>query len=371
MAVVKDIIDLMESIAPQQLAEEWDNSGLQCGDVSWPVKHIVVALDPSPSVVNAACDKKADLLITHHPLMFNPLKNIILNTTIGKIINLSVCRKLAIFTAHTNLDCVCGGLNDVFAEKIGLKNLRLLNSVNTSDDYKIVVYVPADSYQKVLSAVLETKAGIIDDYTCCTFRHGGTGTFKPGKVSNPVIGKVNKINEVNEVKIETRVRKKYLKNVIDQIRRHHPYEAMAYDIYPLYDIENQNGIGRLGELESPMTLDRLSGEIKTRFGLKMVKVAGQLDMLVKKVAICTGSGSGLMKHFFASDADVFISGDLKFHDARDAENQSRGLIDIGHFASEELMIDMIKGRLGKMIKDNGLNVKVEALRQEEDPYLYL
>jgi dinuclear metal center YbgI/SA1388 family protein len=371
VAVVKDIIDMMESIAPQQLAEGWDNSGLQCGDLNWPVNHIVVALDPSPSVVKAACDKKADLLITHHPLLFSPLKKIVLNSPVGKIIHASVCQKLAIFTAHTNLDSVCGGLNDVFAEKIGLKNLRLLASADSSDEYKLVVYVPAKSSQQVLNAVLETKAGIIDTYTCCTFRHNGIGTFKPGDESNPAIGKANKINEVDEVKIETRVSKKHLNKVIDHIRHHHPYETMAYDIYPLFDIEHDNGIGRIGELESPMSLGELSGELKKRFQLNTLKVAGSLDMRVKKAAICTGSGSSLMKQFFASDADVFISGDLKFHDARDAESQSRGLIDIGHFASEELMIGMIKERLFKIIKGKGLNVAVEAMRQEEDPYLYL
>jgi len=272
MADVKDIMGLMEDIAPGHLAEDWDNSGLQCGDRNWPVKHVLVALDPSPSVVASACKKNADLLITHHPLIFKPLKKLILDTPIGRIIDLSVRHRLAIFSAHTNLDSVKGGLNDFFAEKIGLKNLSFL---------------------------------------------------------------------------------------------------VSGDIHPLLPVESHHGIGRVGELETPSSFAAFSEKIKTEFGLSSLKVSGPLDMTVKKIAVCTGSGSGLMKQFFATDADVYISGDLKFHDAKDSEINHRGLIDVGHFASEALMIDLIAGQLDKMIKKNSLGVRVEALNEEEDPFQYL
>lgn len=373
MSSVKDIIDLMELIAPQHLAEEWDNSGLQCGDPDWPVKQIVVALDPSPAVVDEACQKKADLLITHHPLVFNPLKKILLNTPVGRIIKTSISQKIAVFSAHTNLDSVKGGLNDVFAEKIGMKNLRLLHPepYKGDEEYKLVVYAPKDSYDSVLSDLLETDAGIIDNYSCCTFRGDGIGTFKPGKESQPVYGKPDQINHVNEVRIETRVIKSSLSKVIDHIRQRHPYETMACDIYPLYTGDRQNGIGRIGELEAPMDLRTLSEKVKTIFQIDTLKVSGRMDMPVRKAAVCTGSGSSLLKNFLNSDADVFISGDLKFHDARDSEVHSRGLIDVGHFASEKLMIDLVAGNLKRLIRDSGLDVQVEALRQEEDPYQYL
>ncbi len=272
MSVVNDIIAVMEDLAPRHLAEDWDNSGLQCGDRNWPVNHVVVALDPSLSVVQAACKKNADLLITHHPLIFKPLKNLILDTPLGEILNLSVRHHLAIFSAHTNLDSVKGGLNDLFAEKIGLKNLTLL----TSDD-----------------------------------------------------------------------------------------------IYPLHSVESNQGIGRVGELENPIDLAAFSEQIKFKFGLSTVKVSGALDMIVKKIAVCTGSGSGLMHQFFETDADVFITGDLKFHDAKDAEMNQRGLIDVGHFASEVLMIDLVAGWLDVMIREKGLDVRVEALKEEDDPFQYL
>ncbi len=271
MTVVKDIIALMENIAPGHLAESWDNSGLQSGDRNWAVKNVLVALDPSLSVVKSACQKNADLLITHHPLIFKPLKSLVLDTPLGEIIELSVRHRLAIFSAHTNLDSVKGGLNDFFADKIGLKNL----SVFVSDDMD-----------------------------------------------------------------------------------------------PMHPVDYPHGIGRVGELQTPSSLAAFSEKIKSEFGLSALKVSGPLDMTVKKIAVCTGSGSGLMKQFFATDADVYITGDLKFHDAKDAEINHRGLIDIGHFVSESIMIDLITDRLNAQVKENGLDISVEALNEEEDPFQY-
>jgi len=271
MTVVNDIIALMETVAPQSLAESWDNSGLQCGDRTWPVKHIVVALDPSLSVVKTACEKKADLLITHHPLIFRAIKNIVLDSPVGEIIDLSIRNRLAIFSAHTNLDSVNGGLNDLFAEKLGLENCRFLE--------------PA-----------------IENADTVTGRHG---------------------------------------------------------------------LGRVGELSSPVNLGDLAETIKTIFGLTTLKISGPLLMPIKKLAVCTGSGSGLMKQFLSTDAQVYVSGDLKFHDAKDAETHRRALIDVGHFASEQLMIALIARRLSDRFKETGLNVIVEELRIETDPFQYV
>jgi len=271
MANVNDMIALMESVAPLRLAESWDNSGLQCGDRTWPVKHVAVALDPSLAVVQAACEKKADMLITHHPLIFRAIKNIVLDSPVGEIISLSVRNQLAIFSSHTNLDSVKGGLNDLFAEKLGLQN-------------------------------------------CCFLEPAASSQEGP---------------------------------------------------------ENPHGMGRVGELSKPATLGILAETIKTTFGLNSLKISGHLFIPVKKIAVCTGSGSGLMKQFFSTDADVYVSGDLKFHDAKDAETHHRGLIDVGHFASEQIMIDLVARQLAGRIKEKGLDVTVEALQVEADPFQYV
>lgn len=271
MTTVGDIIALMETVAPQGLAESWDNSGLQCGDRTWPVRRVAVALDPSLAVIKAACESQADLLITHHPLIFRAIKNIVLDSPLGAIIELSVRHRLAVFSAHTNLDSVRGGLNDLFAEKLGLTGSRFLE--------------PAAD---------------------------GNGAATPS-----------------------------------------------------------HGLGRVGSLAAPMTLTSLAEMIKTAFGLSVLKVSGPLALPVNRVAVCTGSGSGLMTQFLASDAEVYVSGDLKFHDAKDAEANGRALIDVGHFASEQLMIALIAGRLKDRFKEQGLTITVEALRVETDPFQYV
>jgi GTP cyclohydrolase I len=262
MIRVSDIIAMMERIAPASLAEPWDNPGLQLGNRNQAVERVMISLDPTPEVVKGACDRGVDLLITHHPLIFHALKQIDLNTPVGKMIGFAIQHSLAVFSAHTNLDSVSGGLNDVFAERLGLKEIT--------------------------------------------------------------------------------------------------------DLCPSSD-----GLGRIGRLDRPMDLGGLSRDVKAKLGLDRVMVSGAFDLSVEQVAVCTGSGSSLMESFFQSDAQVFISGDLKYHDARDAEMQGRGLIDIGHFASERFMAEMVRDRLKAMLAETDHAVTVEAWTQDSDPFRYL
>ncbi len=266
-ANVADIITMMDTIAPPDLAENWDNVGLQVGLTEWNVHKIWIALDPAPQVMAAACDSDVDLIVTHHPLIFKPLKSIDLNTAVGSIIRRAIQNKIAIFTAHTNLDAVSGGVNDVLAARIGLKN----------------------------TSILEETAG-----------------------------------EKNS--------------------------------------ESRRGLGRIGELEEEMSLKDFSGIVREKLGLENIRIAGNPDLRVFKAAVCGGSGSGLMNHFFSSGAQVYISGDLGYHNARDVESANLGLIDIGHFASEHLIIDTVVKRLRKMTVDNRMDIGVEACMIEQDPF---
>jgi len=266
-ANVADIITMMDTIAPPDLAENWDNVGLQVGLTEWNVHKIWIALAPAPQVMAAACDSDVDLIVTHHPLIFKPLKSIDLNTAVGSIIRRAIQNKIAIFTAHTNLDAVSGGVNDVLAARIGLKN----------------------------TSILEETAG--------------------GKNS-----------------------------------------------------ESRRGLGRIGELEEEMSLKDFSGIVREKLGLENIRIAGNPDLRVFKAAVCGGSGSGLMNHFFSSGAQVYISGDLGYHNARDVESANLGLIDIGHFASEHLIIDTVVKRLRKMTVDNKMDIGVEACMIEQDPF---
>ncbi|NNL43398.1 MAG: Nif3-like dinuclear metal center hexameric protein [Desulfobacterales bacterium] len=369
LATVADIISVMETFAPSNLAEEWDNVGLQVGQKNWPVKKIWVALDPAFDVVKNACQNDIDLLLTHHPLIFKPLYSINFNTSTGSIIRMAAQHQLAIFSSHTNLDIVTQGLNDVLAEAIGLKKLKVLGK-SVKDDYiKLVLYVPEGYENNILDAIFQTKAGIIGEYSACTFRNKGEATFRPGPTATPFIGRTGDINDANEIRIETVVQKNDLSDVIEFVKSHHPYETMAYDVYPLLTHKNRNGIGRIGELDEKTDLKSLALAIKKKLQLKHVKLCGNHKLTVERAAVCAGSGSGMMKHFLSSGAQAYISGDLKYHDAKDTQAANLGIIDIGHFASEHLIVDVIAKRLEKMLLEAGKNIKVETYRLEEDPFI--
>jgi dinuclear metal center YbgI/SA1388 family protein len=285
VATVADIIEVMETMAPLRLAEEWDNVGLQVGQLDWPVRRIWVALDPLDNVVDGACRNGVDLLITHHPLIFNPLRCINFDTPVGSIIHAAAGHQLAIFAAHTNFDSAAGGINDVLALRIGLADLKVL-------------------------------------------KRGGLPDEDSAAECDPLVP-------------------------------------------PAADYMQKQGLGRVGELEETIELLPFALSIKEKLGLKYIKVAGKPDLPVRRVAVCSGSGSSLMKDFYSSGAQVFISGDLRYHDAREVEALNLGLIDMGHFASEYLVVEVLAKRLDKILAADGKDIKVEACRLEIDPFLIL
>ncbi|QTA81989.1 Dinuclear metal center protein, YbgI/SA1388 family [Desulfonema limicola] len=376
---IADMAEIMADIAPPCLAEQWDNSGLQVGQMDWPVKNVQIALDPLPEVVGSIC-READLLITHHPLIFKPLKTIDLRSPLGSVIDKAVRHKLGIFSAHTNLDSSAHGINDYLAQKIGLRQLRVLGHEYKESLYKLSVYVPVEKEHDVLNALFETPAGTIGNYTCCSFRNYGTGTFRPGKAATPYSGEINAVSQTQEVRIEAQVLKKDIDLVIRYLRKHHPYETMAYDIFPLdtpspdqnnLHQDKKQGLGRVGILDTPTDLKSFALKIKHLLGIQNLKFAGRPDLAINTAALCSGSGSSLMKQFFSSGAQVYISGDLHYHDARDVESAGLGLIDIGHFASEHLMVDVLANRLKEIITERNMKVQIEAFKHEKDPFVYL
>lgn len=375
VTTVADIISAMEAVAPSRLAEEWDNVGLQVGRTDWPVRKIWIALDPLYQVVDAACKNEVDLLITHHPLIFQPLKSIDFNTMVGSVIQRAASSRLALFAAHTNLDIAADGINDILASRIGLTDLKTLKKVKIAEQYKLIVYVPVEYEHKILTSLFKTNAGEIGSYTCCSFRNSGKGTFRPAASSKPFIGKADEVSHVDEIRIETIVRKDDLQSVIECVKKEHPYETMAYDVYPLATIEtlstDNQGLGRVGTLEKTMALLPFAKIIKRRLRLESVKVAGNPDLQVVQAAVCSGSGSGLMGAFISSGAQVYISGDMRYHDAREAEAANLGLIDIGHFASEHLVVESLAERLQKIFAAKRMDVKVEACELENDPFMVL
>ncbi len=264
--VVADIIALMDRLAPPHLAETWDNSGLQVGDPSWPVKKVWVALDPLPEVVERACAAEVDLLITHHPLIMTPFKSLDLSQYPGPIITRAIASRMALFCAHTNFDSVSEGLNDILCNRIGLTDVKPME---------------------------ENEDGVLE------------------------------------------------------------------------------GIGRIGTLPSAQPLEAFARMVKKSLGLNWLRCVGDPHMEVQKAAVCTGSGGSLMELFFATDADVYVTGDLKYHNARDAEAAGRALLDIGHFPSEHLMVEPLARRLQALMGEADAHVAVEACDFENDPFVLI
>jgi len=372
-ATVADIIQVMEKVAPVQLAEDWDNVGLQVGEKSWHVKKIWIALDPTPEVVTAACKNKVDFLITHHPLIFSALRNVDFSTYPGNIIQLAGNHKLAIFSAHTNLDNTRNGLNDLLAKKIGLKNISVLKQSRTEEIYKLVVFIPAPFEKRILDALIEMNSVTAGHYNQCSFRHHEQVSFtkKKGATSlkEPTFEKESgKIESADEIRVETTVHKENLSKVIDTIRMLHPYDVMPYDIYPLFTQEAGNGTGRIGDLIKSSRLSAFADDIRKIFGNNFIKIVGNPDMHIERAAVCSGSGSSLMNEFISSGAQVFVSGDLRYHDARLAEQADVAIIDIGHFVSEFIIVDELEKRLRKSFTEKQIDVNVEACNLETDPF---
>jgi len=371
IVTLRDIMEVMEEIAPASLAQDWDNIGLQVGHQTWQVDKIWVALDPTDDVVAEACGEGVSLLITHHPLIFYPIAAVDLETSTGSIIQAALQKKLAIFCAHTNLDSAIGGVNDTLAERLQLQDTRVLRPPDRADLYKLIVFVPVGYEEKILDALFESGAGKTEKYTHTSFRTKGVGTFRPGITAKPFKGRVGEISHSTEYRIEALVRKKDLSRVIRSLERAHPYEEMAYDVYATGVEKSKEGLGRIGDLVQDLTLDAFARIIKEALGLNTVKAAGDPRQTIRRVAVCSGSGRGLLEDFFASDAQVYVSGDLGYHDGRKTEALGRALIDIGHFASEHLVVENLAAGLKDTLSKRGYAVNVEAYTQERDCFYYL
>jgi dinuclear metal center YbgI/SA1388 family protein len=372
MPTVADMIALMGEIAPPRLAEEWDNPGLQFGDPGNPVSRVMVALDPTPAVIQGACDAGAQLLITHHPFFFRPIKNIDLRTPLGKMMETAVRHGLAVFCAHTNLDAVSGGLNDCFAQSLGLQDIAVLCPSGSAENAcKLVVYGPEDHCRRMLDVFFAHEQGVIGQYTCCTFRQAGTGTFKPGPAARPLTGKPGEIVCADECRIEVTVPSSAVRQLVSGLRDIHPYETMAWDAYPLQRQPSDGGLGRVGTMPEPIHISMLASRVKVALGIDWVRVVRAGDGLIRNAAVCTGSGAGLLADFLASGADALITGDLRYHDARELEMQGKAAIDVGHFPSEKMMISLIQKGLSEKCRQNNYDVIVDAWQKERDPFVII
>jgi dinuclear metal center YbgI/SA1388 family protein len=370
MITVKEALEVMEEIAPRGLAETWDNTGFQVGHHDWPVNLIWVALDPTYEVITRACNNQVDLLVTHHPLIFRPLPSVNVGDTVGRTIELALKNQLSVLCAHTNLDSAHGGVNDMLAEKLGLKSVRVLRP-SEEMVYRSVVYVPKGDEEKVIAGLFASGLGKGDKYSCVSFRTPGTGTFRPHADADPVVGQRGELSQVDEFRLEVRIRERDLTKFRKVLAQVHPYEEVIYDLYPIHGQTGKDGLGRIGDLFEPTTFEALVKHTKTIFGLSMVKIVGSFTRTVKRVAVLSGSGRGLLSDFVASDADVLISGDMGFHDGQQVVDAGKCLIDVGHFASEHVVVEGLCRRLSASLASRNYGVTVAPCPGEEDCFTYV
>jgi len=363
IATVADIIGVMKTIAPPHLAEEWDNPGLQIGRKNRPVKRVWIALDPLTEVVETACCRHIDLLITHHPLIFKPIRSIDLNTPLGRIVQLAVSHQLAVFSAHTNLDSAPDGLNDMLSQKIGLRRLRPLCPGKNSGLCRLDLTF-SSRYQQEVHRLLNMSASempAVKKWRMIPAFENGMG-----------IQDFDSVDTTHKtIRVESIVAESDIRTVTDKLKQIMPPDGLTYEAYPVGLSEKRYGLGRIGELETSVCLDEFARHIQRILDLPVVRVAGTPDMRVDSVAVCSGSGSSLMSRFFSSEAQVYVSGDMGYHDARAVEESGRGLIDLGHFHSEHLVVDMLVRVLRDKLSNAGFDTIVEACPCEKDPFRFL
>jgi len=368
--IVSDLVGIVNKIAPQRYAEGWDNPGLQVGDPCAQVKRIMVALDALPASVDAAISQRCNLLLTHHPLIFKPLKKLSSADPNGSLLFRAIRNDLAIVALHTNYDIADGGVNDLLAERLGLLSAEPLQITGSEELVKLCVFVPLGHEEQVMEALFRFS-GFIGNYADCSFRVAGTGTFRPLDGATPFIGEKGERASVEENRVEVLLRKADTEAAVAALKKVHPYEEPAFDLYPLANRGAIRGLGRIGELAAATTLGEFAQEIKQRLGASGLRFVGDPERKIRRVALCGGSGASLLRDAHFRGADVLVTGDIKYHEARDAEGLGMALVDAGHFATERLMVQGLADRMTRELERLRYEVETIPFTGERDPFRYM
>ena len=355
---VAQIAEAVERMAPLSLAEEWDNCGLQVGDPEAEVNQVLVALTPLPEVFEEAEERGADFLLFHHPLIFDPLKTIVTSSYPGGLLARAIRNGLTVYAAHTSYDAAPAGVSVALARTLGLDGpLRVLSPRGALR--KLVVFVPEHNVDAVAKALAEAGAGAIGDYTECTFRTQGKGTFRGGECANPYLGEKGRLEEVEEVRVETVVPAHAVRRAVDAAIAAHPYEEVALDVYPVEGSPEGCGYGRLGTLPDRLTAEELREHVSESLGFpsRLVADAGRR---IETIAVLGGSGSSFIPEVAASGARAYVTGDVDYHDALLAESLGLTVIDAGHAATELPLLEPLALQLTELVD---VTVEVSQVRR--------
>jgi dinuclear metal center YbgI/SA1388 family protein len=363
-----EIIKYIENWAPKEISWQKDNSGLQIGDTEKRVTNILLCLEINEDVIREAISKNCNLIITHHPFFFSPIKKIDLtNDRKSLLIQTIIKNDIIIYSAHTNLDYTKEGVSYQLAKRLELQNIDFLVNLK-SNQYKLSVFVPEDSIEIIAEAIFAYGGGIIGEYTNCSFRTQGTGTFKGSINSTPARGNKAEFTSLDEVKLEVIVDRWKLKKVLSELRKVHPYEEMAYDIVPLDNSNVNYGIGAIGELTKELNLNEFLGHVANRLKIKCFRYTNGRSRKISKVAVCGGSGSEYIEEAIAQKCDAYITADIKYHTFQDAEGKIL-LADAGHYETEIFSLNEIKRRISTQLIKNKEN-KVYIYSGSTNPVIF-
>lgn len=362
---IKDITNHLETIAPLSYQESYDNAGLIVGDPNAAVTGIIVCLDSTEAIVEEAIEKGCNLIVAHHPIVFGGLKKFTGKNYVERTVIKAIKNDIAIYAIHTNLDNVIAGVNGKIAEKLNLQNTSVLTPKSAMLK-KLVTYVPLEAKANVLTALFNAGAGEIGNYSECSYSSTGEGSYLANEHATPYKGDTSKRHQESEIKIEVIYTKDIEGKLINSLVNAHPYEEVAYDLISLTNVSNQIGAGIIGELSEEVDAMQFLKDLKVKMKTDCVRHTKPIGNKIKTVAICGGAGSFLLKNAIGQQADIFITGDFKYHEFFDADNQII-IADIGHFESEQFTIDL----LVSLLKEKFTTFAVRLTEKETNPIHYL
>lgn len=337
---IAEVISFLESLAHPSLQEHYDNAGLITGDANWECNGIICSLDATEGVVKEAIEKKCNLIVAHHPIIFTGLKKINGKNYIEKTVIRAIKNDIAIYSIHTNLDNVIDGVTGRMAKMLGLQNVSVL-APKQNTLKKLFTFVPADKAEEVRNAIFEAGGGYIANYSECSFNTAGEGTFKPGPGTNPYTGDIGKRHYEKEVKIEAILPAFLESKIVAAMQNAHPYEEVAYDVVDLSNIHPGIGSGITGELPEAITEKEFLSLLKNVFQLQIIRHTLFVGIRIKKIALCGGAGSFLIPKALSANTDAYVTADMKYHEFFDA-NDRMLIADIGHYESEQFTISLLQ-----------------------------
>jgi dinuclear metal center YbgI/SA1388 family protein len=363
MTTVADVMQELEQIAPLALAEDWDNVGLLLGDPAATIGSVVCCLTVTPEVVDETVETAAEMIVSHHPILFRPVQRLTTATAEGRMILRLMRAGVAVYSPHSAFDNTEDGINALLARRLGLTDVVSLRPAEASRSCKIVVFVPDSDLSRVSDALFTAGAGKIGQYRECSFRLAGTGTFFATDATNPTVGQKGRREDVQEWRLEAVCPEAEVDRVIAAMRKSHSYEEPAYDVYPLRSTASRIGGGRMGTLSGPTTAGELAEFIKGLLKAATVQIVGGPSRPVQRVAIACGAAGEFIGDAVQAQADVLLTGEVRFHECLAAEGQGLGLILPGHYATERCGVEDLAARLERRFPE----LTVWASKSERDP----